>query len=135
MRIDREPQGIPKVQLQAYEIQQSRSLREIDQDIQVTFGMRLTPGTGAKDPGAGYSVPAKDRERLLRKGSDDRIHVWKIQLFPEPPTALVRSPIRICVVEIPYDWAMPDNVQELPARPPCRALRSEQRERRRQPFC
>ena len=103
MRIDCEPQRIPKVQLQANEIQQGRSLREIDQDIQVTIGLRLTPGTGAKDPGAGYPVTAKDRERLLRKGSDNRIHVWKIQLSPEPPTALVRSPIRSCVVELFFD--------------------------------
>ena len=49
MGVDREPQGIPKVQLQANEIQQARSLREIDQDIQVTVNMRLTPDTGAED--------------------------------------------------------------------------------------
>lgn len=102
MGVNCEPQGIPQVQLQANEIQQGRSLREIDQDIQVTAGMRITPGTRAKDPGAGYPVPAQDRECLLRKGLDSRIHVWKIQPFPEPPTAFLRSPIRICVVETPY---------------------------------
>jgi hypothetical protein len=45
MGVDREPQGIPEVQLQANEIQQARSLREIDQNIQVTVNLRLTPGT------------------------------------------------------------------------------------------
>jgi hypothetical protein len=45
MGIDCEPQGIPEVQLQANEIQEGRSIREIDQDIQVTVNLRLTPGT------------------------------------------------------------------------------------------
>ena len=45
MSVDGEPQGITEVQLQANEIQQGRSLREIYQDIQVTVGMWITPGT------------------------------------------------------------------------------------------
>lgn len=45
MRVNRDPQGIPKVQLQPDEIQQARSLGKIDEDVQVTVNLRLTSGT------------------------------------------------------------------------------------------
>jgi hypothetical protein len=58
MRVNREAQGIPKVQLQANEIQKARSLRKVDQDVQVTVFLRLTPGSGAEDAGTGHPITA-----------------------------------------------------------------------------
>jgi hypothetical protein len=43
MGVYRDPQSILKVQLQANEIEQARSLRKIDQNVEITVNLRLIP--------------------------------------------------------------------------------------------
>ena len=52
-----------------------------------------------------------------------------------PPTPFLFVSCPRLSATLSFVPALSVNVQRLPARPPCRALRSERSERRRQPFC
>lgn len=57
MGVNRDPQGVSEVQLQPNKIQQARSLREIDKDIEIAVSPGLASSARAKDPGPGHPVP------------------------------------------------------------------------------
>lgn len=64
--VDRHPQGVPELELQANKVQEARTIGEVHQDIEIARLLGLTSRTRAEYPGSAYAVPAKNGQRLLR---------------------------------------------------------------------